>query len=396
MADGDNLILGMPNQSDSVTLVDRAGTPNNTALIVRNSNGSSFEANATGVGAIGVLGGCSQGTGVVGRSNGPSPGVGAESDSGAGIEARSKSGFGVLAVSTSNAGVQAIGGTFGVLAVSRGDIGVGVQGVAVRGVQGFGSETGVFGQVNILGGGGPRTAFVGVHGNSNASHGVFGVSSAAPIPSVIIGGVTGVSNQNGVVGESTSATDAGVFGRNITPSPSGVGVLGVSRIGFAGAFSGDVIIVGNLYVTGRKSAALPDSDGQYRTLYAVESPESWFEDFGSAKLVRGRVRVEIKKDFGQFIYAKDYHVFLSPEGPSNGLYVEKKSASGFDVVEQGKGRSNIRFSYRIVAKRRDLRDRRLEVINPPDFSERIRERIPIPKTPKAPTLTTEKRRRAKG
>src|SRR5262249_21618690 len=58
MADGDNLIIGMPNQGESVTSPDLSGTKTNTALIVRNLNGNGFEANATGAGAIGILGVC--------------------------------------------------------------------------------------------------------------------------------------------------------------------------------------------------------------------------------------------------------------------------------------------------------------------------------------------------
>jgi len=136
--------------------------------------------------------------------------------------------------------------------------------------------------------------------------------------------------------------------------------------------------------------------GNYRILYAVESPESWFEDFGFGKLVHGRAHIEIANDFAKFIHARDYHVFLSPEGESKGLYVAKKSASGFDVIEQDGGQSGIRFSYRIVAKRRDLRGRRLEILEPPKIEENFSGRIVQPAVPRSPEKEQKKARRGKG
>ena len=57
---------------------------------------------------------------------------------------------------------------------------------------------------------------------------------------------------------------------------------------YAGAFYGPVIVGGNFTVVGgAKSAAVPHPDGSHRRLYCVESPESWFEDFGEAELICG-------------------------------------------------------------------------------------------------------------
>jgi len=57
-----------------------------------------------------------------------------------------------------------------------------------------------------------------------------------------------------------------------------------------------------------------------------------------------------------------YHVFLTPNGDSKGLYVAGKTATGFEVRERGGGTSNIAFDYRIVAKRRGYESVRLEDI----------------------------------
>lgn len=223
MADGNNLIIGRLNQGDNVTLLDRNGVPPTVAFAVSNANGNGILGTATSATSsfIGVVGQSASGIGVLadGQTGLKSRGV-----QGNGIETDSGSGFGLLARSKSSTGVQATGKLFGVEAFSNGrDLAAGVRGTAVRGVLGFGSEIGVAGTVNTTAGT-LTSAFVGVSGRSNSSHGVFGGSTAPILPGPLVGGVTGVSNQNGLLGESTG-TAFGVFGR----SRNGVGV-GVSPL----------------------------------------------------------------------------------------------------------------------------------------------------------------------
>jgi hypothetical protein len=66
----------------------------------------------------------------------------------------------------------------------------------------------------------------------------------------------------------------------------------MSSAGFAGVFEGDVFVRGDHTVTGSKSAAVPHPEGSLRALFAIESPQPWFEDFGRARLIDGRARVE--------------------------------------------------------------------------------------------------------
>jgi hypothetical protein len=136
--------------------------------------------------------------------------------------------------------------------------------------------------------------------------------------------------------------------------------------GWAGAFFGrtgvvgDLTVFGNLTVTGAKSMAMPHPDGSYRRLYALESPESWFEDFGSGEIAEGRAHVELDPDFAAVVRLDDYHVFLTPEGDSKGLYVTSKGPTGFEVREQQGGTSSLRFNYRVVARRKQIHEERLE------------------------------------
>jgi len=147
----------------------------------------------------------------------------------------------------------------------------------------------------------------------------------------------------GVIGESDR--HIGVFGDS-----SNVGVYGRSPY-FAGVFEG------NILVTGAKSAVVPFPNGTRRVLYCMESPELWFEDFGTAKLKSGRALVKLDADFAKVIRSGDYRVFVTPEGDCRGLYVHRKRANTFEVRELGGGKSNIAFSYRIVGRRKDIKGR---------------------------------------
>jgi hypothetical protein len=170
-----------------------------------------------------------------------------------------------------------------------------------------------------------------------------------------------------------SSASAGVFG----VSNSTMGVLGIGR-SWGGVFWG-----GLLCASGPKSAAVMHPDGVHRLLHCVEAPESWFEDFGRAKLVRGKARIAIDPTFLALVRG-DYHVFLSPEGECKGLYVMRRTRSGFDVREQGKGTSSVAFSYRLVARRKDVtapRFQKIKLENPIQAVKGKSTRIAIPKLP---------------
>jgi hypothetical protein len=125
-------------------------------------------------------------------------------------------------------------------------------------------------------------------------------------------GVTGTADQNpGVIGTSNAAI--GIYG--FSTGNSGVVGETANPNSFAGYFAGNVHVTGNLTVAGPvKGAIMPFPDGTQRVLYCMESPEPWFEDFGSGKLKRGRAVVKIDRDFAKVIKRGDYHVFLTPRG----------------------------------------------------------------------------------
>jgi len=70
--------------------------------------------------------------------------------------------------------------------------------------------------------------------------------------------------------------------------------------------------LGNMITTGSKSTRIQTTKSGSRLLYAIESPEVWFEDIGSATLLDGQVEVIIDPIFAQTVNLDDYQVFLTP------------------------------------------------------------------------------------
>ena len=124
--------------------------------------------------------------------------------------------------------------------------------------------------------------------------------------------------------------------------------------------------VDNLYATYSKSALVSTADYGWRALYAVESPENWFEDFGTGTLAGGFAEIMIEPIFAQTVnLSHEYHVFLTPLGDCP-LFVASKAETSFAVQAMGGSSCNIDFDYRIVAKRLGHEDIRLESIDPPE------------------------------
>jgi hypothetical protein len=265
--------------------------------------------------------------GVVGASN-PLPGVIGWSTHKHGVLGFAQDGRGVTGRSFNSVGVHGMcdsGLDSGVVGISgMNPPGPGpkpLSGLPVAGVTG---ATGLGGPSTLPG----FTTIPGVFGTSSQEAGVVGTSNA-------LMGVYGFSTGN-----------AGVVGQSGNPNS------------FGGFFFGNVMVTGNLTVNGTKSAAVAFPDGTNRTLYCMESPELWFEDFGTARLRRGRAVVQLEANFASIIKRGDYRVFVTPEGDCRGLYVRRKSGASFEVRELAGGKSSVAFSYRIVGRRKDVREQR--------------------------------------
>jgi hypothetical protein len=235
-----------------------------------------------------------------------------------------------------------------------------------------------------------------VMGTVAGGFGVAGSNDRGAFPEA---GVTGrARTAQGV--EGISVRGLGVRGMTQSARTTGAGVLAIGSPGhalvaianqtatapgitpagplFAGLLFGNVQVQGDVTVFGAKSAAVPHPDGTRRRLYCVESPEEWFEDFGAADLVGGRATVAFEKTFAPLVVRKDYHVFLTPEGDCRGLYVRRKTQGGFEVRELQNGKGTLRFSYRVVLRRRDSNGKRLEKIEPGTLPRQAAAEIALP------------------
>ncbi|MCP4420946.1 MAG: hypothetical protein GY805_30415 [Chloroflexi bacterium] len=120
---------------------------------------------------------------------------------------------------------------------------------------------------------------------------------------------------------------------------------------------------GDLVCAGTKSAVVEVED-DLRRMYAIESSEIWFEDFGAGELRNGMAVISVDALFARTVSLDtDYHVYLTPLGDCNGLYVANKTSSGFEVRELGGGTSSAGFDYRVVAKRIGYEDVRMEKVD---------------------------------
>ncbi|MBV9673814.1 MAG: hypothetical protein JO076_13460 [Verrucomicrobia bacterium] len=347
-------VMGLGGSGEGSGIVGVAGTsvasPPTPMPLHQGKNVGVF-GTGTGSGAAGVLGESDGGPGVLG-----------ESQTGPGISGQSQSGVGVSG--------QGSSGSPGIIGHAGAGTADGVQGFGTgnfSGVAGFGGSnngTGVFG----LGGGstGPGVRGIGSGGANTASDtpvGVFG-QGANGFEGVV--GFDSGGRSAGVRGTSNEVNGVGVRGEG-NNGPFAIGVIGVSNQGSAGLFFGAVTVHGNFSVVGgAKSAVVAFPDGSHRRLYCVESPECWFEDFGGGQLVKGQAEVQLDPGFSSVVNGDAYHVFITEYENNNALYVTKRTSTGFVVRAKSPAAAGT-FSYRIVAKRKDITAPRFEKVTlPPD------------------------------
>jgi hypothetical protein len=288
-------------------------------------------------GAVGVFGQAGSGNtnGVEGHGSGTLAGVAGMGD----LSSGGASGIGVFG----QGGAPATG--------SNGPGGPGVHGVGFGGgYTPLGQAVGVYG----LGGAGGSPGVLGTGGTPTAD-GVQGISGSGA-------GVSGQSSSGvGVSGFSDSGV--GLIAQADNEVPGTIGLIATGNA-FAGQFDGNVLVSGELTVSGKKSAAVPFPDGSHRRLYCMESPESWFEDFGSGDLTAGKAVVRLDPNFAAAVQTNEYHVFLNEYDRNTGLYVTNRTETGFEVRSNAPAKAGA-FSYRVVARRKDIVSPRFEPVTLP-------------------------------
>jgi len=153
-------------------------------------------------------------------------------------------------------------------------------------------------------------------------------------------------------------------------APSGYAVVGESANGTGVWCVGRFLQQGGAFEahptstlwTTNKPATVKVANGSTVKLFAEESAEVWFTDYGTGRLTRGRTHIELDATFLETVTIDAAHpmmVWVQLEDDCNGVFVSNKSATGFDVVELKDGRSDAAFSYRVVCKRHHYEDERL-------------------------------------
>jgi hypothetical protein len=312
-----------------------------------------------GIGAGGPNTDPSGPVGVYGQGGPQSPGVVGQAGS---APADGVQGFG----SGANSGVAGFGGDNS----GTGVFGFG-GGPGGPGVRGFGSgatpltvpsnPVGVYGQGGPNGDGVQGVGTVGVHGIAGGNALDIGVlAEAGPNAFAAFHAMSSAVGEGGI---------AAVFDGDVQVNPS-ANLLTGQIAAFGELFVTDhdlTVLNGNLSVTGIKSAVVPFPDGSHRRLYCLESPENWFEDFGSGELTDGRAQIQLDPDFATTINTDAYHVFIAEYDDNNGLFVTNRTRTGFEVRAKTSAREAA-FSYRVVARRKDIAPARLAKVTLPTAS----------------------------
>ncbi len=267
------------------------------------------------------------------------PAVFVDNSSGTALEAEAATGYGVSASTSSGTGVY--GGTS-----SGGD---GVEGYS----SGLSSQ-----QAGVLGVGNTASGTYGAYNIYSGVWGDTGTSSTTVSPAWAIGVLGTADDGHAGVFLNNSSSWATMYVGN-----SGTGGTGLFKTLTASTPTGTCGFGGNgdLTCTGQvKTLASTNGGARKLETYAMQSPENWMEDFGSGTLQSGVAVVNIDPAFEETVsQSADYHVFITPNGDSKGLYVSRKSAGSFEVHESSGGTSSLSFDYRIVAKRRGYEAQRL-------------------------------------
>jgi hypothetical protein len=214
-----------------------------------------------------------------------------------------------------NIGVEASGGNIGVTAT--GSIGVRASGVSV-GVQATASNASSLSEAAVSGtqtGGSADSDGAGVYGSSEVADG------------------------NGVIGEANNGSNA-------------YGVWGKSTSGFAGFFSGNVHVEGNLACTGTKPfiQAHPTDPSKEIVYIALEGGEAGTYVRGTGRLVDGKAVVALPEHFALVTEQLGLTIQLTPRGTWLQLYVVELDTTQL-LVREAQGQSGA-FDYLIHGTRR--------------------------------------------
>jgi hypothetical protein len=322
------------------------GEGNNTGVFGLNQSGALPGPSAPPSTEAGVAGSSTNGVGVYGTNTSiatPGPtavpyadsGVAGVSNTGAGVYAASSTGIGLFATSNDDA------------LVASSQTGYSVYGISAAGSVGrLGEQSGT-----------------GVE--------AIGIGTNSSYPAVKISGSSSSNPDLIDAYETASGSPTITFElQGGTQNRSGVSN---TRLGTDMQISGDLYIDGQVFqdcqtfpvvrtgsnasecspvpITTNTQSSVRTSSGTDVEMYGAHEAAPTVEMAAGAELSNGRAYVAIDPHFAQTMSMRSpYRVFITPNGDSRGVFVDNRTPRGFEVRENGGGRSTLAFDYRIVGE----------------------------------------------
>jgi hypothetical protein len=272
------------------------------------------------------------------QNNGSGAGVEGIANTGNGVIAKSTSGSATISTSTYADGVQAYSSNND--GTNSGTNNNSSQSSGRSGVWGHDDSTdGGQGNVGVAG---SSTNGVGVSGSSSAFVGVLGSSPSAQ-GGAFTGGYIGVEGQ----------------------APAGTATFPLVLVDTSGNSLDYTNGNGDIFVHGSYNNFARVRNGNFVVSYGATSAAPSVEDNGTAQMVNGVAVVKLDATFAHAIdLSQAYHVMITPDGDTRGLFVASKSLAGFVVREVQGGHGTLSFDYRVLGAKLGHANERMTEMTP--------------------------------
>jgi len=277
-----------------------------------------------------------------------------------------------------------VGGYVGYETNISAGIGGTISGAGIYAINPSANYGGVFGQstgaANVAANVGYSTVWIGMYGMTENSSSVYnpnGIYGHLQVSNSTLPGI-----QSSIYGYSSRGTTAGNPGYTVGVQAVGdaqnqdaIGIWGTSftnstlRAGgyfesytYSGTSGLYAYVGGRVSGTNRKivgtgtvSEIIPTENHGRIILTCPESPEYWYQDYGSVELVNGFAHVDLDPILADIIFVDDVNpirVFCTPVNMThfNGVTMMNQTPTGFDLVELNDGHHSGKLDYQIVVK----------------------------------------------
>lgn len=136
----------------------------------------------------------------------------------------------------------------------------------------------------------------------------------------------------------------------------GLSYAGVSQAyAYVGGTTNAGVTLRKIVGTGSVSEIIPTPNHGRVTLTCPESPEYWYQDYGTVKLVNGKAHVDLDPILAEIIFVNEENplrVFCTPVDMLNfnGVAITNRTDKGFDIIELNGGTNSGTLDYQIVVK----------------------------------------------